>query len=183
MFAFGSGMQGQLGIGTRPMQHFDPQELTFPSPKAAEFNEPIARISASAFNSAAFNEHSHMYIWGSATDHKLGLGKVLSSVDEPLLARWTAEKVGFYTESGKPAVRYQLHFAESTDHSKDAAPVVTKMRAIGWGDSHGVMLDTKGRLFSMGLSNHGRLGLSDKELIEVVKEPTQITFGLPRPSF
>ena len=176
-------MQGQLGIGTRPMQHFEPQELAFPSPRASEFNEPISRISASAYNSAAFNEHNHMYIWGSATDHKLGLGKVLTSVDEPLLAMWTTEKVGFYTESGKPAVRYQLHYLDPTDKNKDVGPVISKMKAISWGEYHAVMLDTKGRLFSMGASRDGRLGLSDKELNEVVKEPTQITFGLPRPSF
>ena len=123
-----------------------------------------------------------MYIWGSASDHKLGLGKVLSSVDEPLRAMWTAEKVGFYTESGKPAVRHQLHFVDSPE-KRDEGPLVTKMRAISWGDSHAVMLDTKGRLFSMGVSIHGRLGLSDKDIPEVVKEPTQITFGLPKPSF
>ena len=64
---------------------------------------------------------------------------------------WTPEKVGFYTESGKPAVRYQLHFVDSNDR-RNAGPLITKMRAISWGDSHGVMLDTKGRLYSMGLT-------------------------------
>lgn len=47
-----------------------------------------------------------MYVWGSAADHKLGIGKNISTVDEPMYAEWKAEKTGFYTETGKPAVRY-----------------------------------------------------------------------------
>ena len=35
----------------------------------------------------------------------------------------------------------------------------------------------------MGTTLHGRLGLSDKEIPEEFKVPTQITFGLPKPSY
>ena len=68
----------------------------------------ISRISASAYNSAVFNEHHNMYVWGSATDYKLGNGKNINTQDEPLYAEWKADKTGFTCESGKPAVRYQL---------------------------------------------------------------------------
>ena len=51
-----------------------------------------------------------------------------------------------------------------------------------WGESHGVILDDKGRIFAMGLSSNGRLGLPDKELPEYVEQPTQVTFGLPYPT-
>ena len=126
-----------------------------------------------------------MYMWGSASDHKLGLGKNINTQDEPLLAEWKADKTGFYTETGKPAVRYQLSFidqAKRANLTKDTA-VLSQIKTIGWGDSHCVMLDMKGRLFSMGSSVCGRLGLSDKEIPDLVKQPTQITFGLPKPSF
>lgn len=45
------------------------------------------------------------------------------------------------------------------------------------------MLDKRGRLFAMGDNLHGRLGLSDKDLPSCFKFPTQITFGLPKPSY
>lgn len=47
-----------------------------------------------------------MFIWGSAADGKLGLGKdAHGTVNEPLYADWHIEKTGFYTETGQPAVR------------------------------------------------------------------------------
>ena len=45
------------------------------------------------------------------------------------------------------------------------------------------MLDMRGRIFTVGSTICGRLGLSDKELPDVVKWPTQVTFGLPKPTF
>jgi len=41
------------------------------------------------------------------------------------------------------------------------------------------MVDKKGRVFSMGSSLNGRLGLPDTKIADVVKLPTQITLGLP----
>ena len=38
-------------------------------------------------------------------------------------------------------------------------------------------------MFSMGSSLRGRLGLSDREISAMIKHPTQITIGLPKPSF
>ena len=35
----------------------------------------------------------------------------------------------------------------------------------------------------MGSSLRGRLGLSDREISAMIKQPTQITIGLPKPSF
>jgi alpha-tubulin suppressor-like RCC1 family protein len=35
------------------------------------------------------------------------------------------------------------------------------MRSIEWGDQHGIMLDKKGRVFSMGRTYNGLLGLSE----------------------
>jgi len=50
-----------------------------------------------------------MYVWGSATDNKLGIDKKginLSTVDEPFLTDFRAKKVAFKTEIGTSAIRY-----------------------------------------------------------------------------
>ena len=45
--------------------------------------------------------------------------------------------------------------------------ILSDMKSIQFGESHTVMLDTKGRIFTMGSSVCGRLGLSDRELPDV----------------
>lgn len=62
-----------------------------------------------------------MFMWGSATYHKMGLGKMLDTIDQPVQAEWTMEKAGFYTETGKPAMRNQLVWLDPKrpkDHKK-----------------------------------------------------------------
>ena len=45
------------------------------------------------------------------------------------------------------------------------------------------MLDTVGRVFTMGETHRGRTGLADPDLEEIIKMPTQVTLGLPEPCF
>ena len=136
-----------------------------------------------------------MYVWGSATDNKLGIDKKginLSTVDEPFLTDFRAKKVAFKTEIGTSAIRYQLqHYdknkfqkIQSDDAHKDAKRIgeAVGIKQITWGESHCVIVDKKGRVFSMGSSLNGRLGLPDTKIADVVKLPTQITLGLPQPS-
>lgn len=49
--------------------------------------------------------------------------------------------------------------------------IITKVKSIRWGEKHGVMLDMKGRVFTMGDSSKGRLGLPDEQLPEKVMQP------------
>ena len=58
----------------KPIQQAEPQQLRFDN--GTTFNEPIARLSASAYNSAAFNEHDNVWIWGGNQNYKLGVNKV-----------------------------------------------------------------------------------------------------------
>jgi alpha-tubulin suppressor-like RCC1 family protein len=47
------------------------------------------------------------------------------------------------------------------------------VRSIVWGEQHGLILDKKGRIFSMGRMISGVLGLSEKdEHDKVVSDPT-----------
>jgi len=75
-------------------------------PRRPTINELISRISASSFNSAAFNESNKMFMWGSANYHKMGINRKVTTIDSPIFAEWKVEKVGFYTETGKGAMRH-----------------------------------------------------------------------------
>ena len=44
-------------------------------------------------------------------------------------------------------------------------------------------MDKKGRVFTFGLTQHGRSGLPDRDLPEELKIPTQVTYGFPVPSY
>lgn len=49
-----------------------------------------------------------------------------------------------------------------------------------WGEQHGLILDKKGRVFSMGRAISGVLGLSPKEDHgSIVSDPTQVMNDLP----
>ena len=65
---------------------------------ASGFNEPISRISASCYNSAAYTESSSLYVWGSGSDFKLGTKKTLEQ-EVPLQIDWQIEKESFMVEN------------------------------------------------------------------------------------
>lgn len=49
--------------------------------------------------------------------------------------------------------------------------IISKVKSIRWGEKHGVILDMKGRVFAMGDTSKGRLGLTDEKLPEQVMQP------------
>jgi alpha-tubulin suppressor-like RCC1 family protein len=54
-------------------------------------------------------------------------------------------------------------FLKEQQEEKDRECVyITQIRQIVWGEQHGLILDKKGRLFSMGRNINGVLGLKDK---------------------
>ena len=61
-------------------------------PTYSGFNEPIARVSASAFNSAAFNENDNVWIWGGNQDKKIGANKTQTTIDSPIPCEWRVMK-------------------------------------------------------------------------------------------
>ena len=60
---------------------------------------------------------------------------------------------------------------------------VSEVKQISWGESHGVLLDKKGRVFTFGATDHGKSGLPDRDLPEALKLPTQVTYGFPTPNY
>ena len=70
-------------------------------PHQPDFPEPIARISASSYNSAAFNEHDNMFVWGSPNYGKMGLYRdSVLTIDTPLYAEWDIRRATFEDETG-----------------------------------------------------------------------------------
>lgn len=49
---------------------------------------------------------------------------------------------------------------------KPKTEYITKLKTIRWGEKHGVLLDLKGRIFTMGDSNKGKLGIPEENLPE-----------------
>ena len=70
VFTFGEGLQGQLGIGEKLIHLDRPKQLYFPT--IQKENAEIKRISASGFNSAAFNSNDEMWIFGGTNRGKVG---------------------------------------------------------------------------------------------------------------
>mmetsp|Transcript_36940 Transcript_36940/g.48583 ORF Transcript_36940/g.48583 Transcript_36940/m.48583 type:complete len:116 (-) Transcript_36940:2178-2525(-) len=115
-----------------------------------------------------------MFFWGSANYDKMGIERKVTTVDVPLHAEWKVEKTGFYTETNQAAMRLQLQFIEPSARKMipKGTEILSQIKEIVWGDSHCVMLDMKGRLFSMGTTMNGRLGLADRDLPGMMKYPT-----------
>ena len=72
---------------------------------------------------------------------------------------------------------------EVNKHRKPNAEYISHIKSITWGESHGVLLDKKGRVFAFGSTLNGRSGLPDKSLPEEIQRPTQVTYGFPKPSY
>ena len=144
---------------------------------------PIAKISASGYNSAAYTANNKIYIWGSNSENKLGLGIDHKQVSTPTHVTYWAEKSAFVVDRNKGGYRYELQPQSAIKRFATQEPIekVEKFERVAWGESHGIFLDKKGRVYTCGASLDGRLGLPDKELPAHVKMPTQVTFGLPEP--
>ena len=57
-------------------------------------------------------------------------------------------------------------------NKKKNAEYISSLKSISWGESHGVLLDKKGRVFTFGSTVSGRLGFPDKDLQETIGKPT-----------
>lgn len=71
-----------MGIGKKSLQLERPTQLTFETNQKEEHK--IARVSASGYNSAAFNEDDNMWIWGGTGRGKLGLNSTVRDQLDPI---------------------------------------------------------------------------------------------------
>lgn len=131
--------------------------------------QQIKRIQASGYNSAAFNANNNCWIWGDKKHCKLGVATSQYPQTTPLRCDWRVlrDSKGRYLEQARPV------------HKDKQAGYITKVKSIKWGERHGILLDMKGRVFTMGDSKKGRLGLVG-DIPEFVDQPYQVTANLPK---
>lgn len=55
---------------------------------------------------------------------------------------------------------------------KKGAEYIKSIRSFEWGEQHGLILDKKGRVFSMGRTVNGLLGLDEEESDTCIYNPT-----------
>ena len=83
VFAWGSGTEGQLGLGEGKTH-----ELVFtPRYISGLQGTPVAQIGAGAHHSVALTAYKTVYTWGDATCGQLGHGKPLKSLRKPTQVR------------------------------------------------------------------------------------------------
>ena len=145
-------------------------QLLFEKWNKSNFNERITKIKACAFNCAAFTEKEKVYVWGNTANGKMGVSR--DNIEVPTEVCWQEKELD--------ADGVELRTVIMKDEGKRPVNAITKIRCIEWGEEHGLLLDRKGRLFAMGRTNYGLLGLEDREFNEIVTNPKQITFNLPK---
>ena len=169
VFSFGEGLSGQLGTNKKEIQQYNIVQLPFEKWNKSGVNDKIAKIKAAAFNCAAFTDKGKVYLWGSTANGKMGVSR--DNIEVPTEVCWQ-EKVLDDDE-------VELRTVILRDERKRPVNAINKIKCIEWGEEHGLILDRKGRLFGMGRTNQGLLGLEDREFDEIVTNPKQITLNLP----
>lgn len=169
VFSFGEGLNGQLGTNKKEIQQYDIVQLSFEKWNKPGGNEKIAKIKAAAFNCAAFTEKGKVYLWGSTANGKMGVSR--ENIEVPTEVCWQERMLD--------DDEVELRTVILRDERKRPVDAISKIKCIEWGEEHGLILDKKGRLFGMGRTNQGLLGLEDHEFDEIVTNPKQITLNLP----
>ena len=162
VFSFGEGLSGALGTNRKEIQQYEVTQLMFEKWNRKDVNEKITRIKSTSYNCAAFTEKEKVYIWGSTANGKMGLSR--DNIEVPTQVCWQEKEA----EEQEGA---ELRTVVIKDEGKIPANSFSKIRQIEWGEEHGLILDKKGRLFAMGRTNYGLLGLEDHEYDEIVSNP------------
>ena len=102
-----------------------------------------------------------MYIWGSTANGKMGVSR--DNIEVPTEVCWQEKELD--------EDQVELRTIILRDEMKRPLNSINKIRCIEWGEEHGLILDKKGRLFGMGRTNQGLLGLEDREFDDIVTNP------------
>ena len=121
----------------------------------------MKRISASAYNSAAFNDKDYLWIWGGTSRGKLGMAMIRDQL-EPLNLDYEVSnkpvKEGISSVEIDNWVHLEPFLDENKKHHKYQTEYISEFQAISWGVDHCVFVDKQHRVFSTGKGQHGRLG-------------------------
>ena len=115
----------------------------------------------------------------------MGIDNVARNIESPKAVYWSVNKGNDddYDESSNEdgqAITLTTQLKDQGGEKKSGREYITKLISLEWGEQHGPMLDKKGRVFSMGRSINGVLGLFEREENnKIVINPQQVTSGLP----
>ena len=132
VFAFGQGNDGQLGIG---------DSQSYYRPVCVMDEPPIVAVSAGAKHSLCLDSSGCVYAFGCGASGRLGLGDVQNHAwPESISSTCWMDTTGCINE----------------------ALDIPRFSAISAGLEHSLLLDSVGRVFSMGNQASGKLGLGDE---------------------
>ncbi|XP_043827226.1 probable E3 ubiquitin-protein ligase HERC6 [Dromiciops gliroides] len=200
VFSWGSGSEGQLGIGEFKEQSFIPKQIGDLS------KVKIIQVSCGHYHSVALAQDGKVFSWGKNSHGQLGLGQNIPSQASPQqvtslndipLAQvaaggahsfalslsgtsygWGSNSAGQLALSGKNASVQQSYKPHSIGELKHL-----NVTYISCGDEHTAVLTQEGKVFTFGSNTSGQLGhelVSEKrspQLVESAHVFSQIACG------
>lgn len=103
-------------------------------------------------------------MWGDAQWGKMGIHNPNVNVDVPKQAEYKVERTIINNSEVVELCPSSLEKRGMFDAEEQEEEIerITRFKSVQWGDYHGLLLDKKGRLFGMGKTDMGLLGLSEK---------------------
>jgi alpha-tubulin suppressor-like RCC1 family protein len=94
----------------------------------------------------------------------MGIHNPNVNVDVPKLAEYKVERTIINNSEVVELCPSSLEKRGMFDAEEQEEEIerITRFKSVQWGDYHGLLLDKKGRLFGMGKTDMGLLGLSEK---------------------
>lgn len=132
----------------------------------------------------AHTTNERPYLWGSNHHQKLGINNNYKNLEVPKPVIWVVLRNEAYDsdddsvqEEDSTNTKLRTIVIDHEFQKKKGAEYIKSIRSFEWGEQHGLILDKKGRIFSMGRTLNGLLGLSEEESDTCVYNPTQVAVG------
>ena len=170
VYAWGEGMEGQLGIGPMPVVQFrtrTPSSMRFmPLPVLVPDLENVTAIAAGGSHSLALLKDGTVRAWGLNRDGTVGDGTVTKR-DRPTAVAGVRDVVAV-AASGDVSLALLANgmvmaWGGGNDNGKaeptpKLVPGVKGVKAIAAGGGHGVALTESGTVWTWGQNTHSQLG-------------------------
>ncbi|XP_012057883.1 PREDICTED: X-linked retinitis pigmentosa GTPase regulator [Atta cephalotes] len=173
--AWGSNLEGQLGLSEISGLVYKPMKIPIP--------EPVKEISAGYYHSVFLTESGLIYICGKSESGKLGLNINFSTQVAPKQMQLPApalhvacgghhtfilaENGNIYCSGSNASGQLGMGINVNETHVPKLLPRGNlqdeKIVKIACGESHSAILTESGKLFTCGDGRHGKLGLEENE--------------------
>ncbi|KYN16768.1 X-linked retinitis pigmentosa GTPase regulator [Trachymyrmex cornetzi] len=173
--AWGSNLEGQLGLPEISGLVYKPMKVPIP--------EPVKEISAGYYHSVFLTESGLIYVCGESESGKLGLNINFSTQVAPKQMQLPipvlhvacgghhtfilAENGNIYCSGSNASGQLGMGINVNETHTPKLLPRGAlqdeKIVKIACGESHSAILTESGKLFTCGDGRHGKLGLEENE--------------------